>query len=84
MLLDLEPDADVAPALGLLVERLPERGQQLAAVVIELIVIGFTVLVFIIGGLRIAENAWSSEACPFRGSATIARQSTTRMATRAP
>lgn len=46
-------------AVEILVERLPERAQQVAAVVIELIVIGFTVLVFIIGGLRIAENAWN-------------------------
>lgn len=46
-------------AVEILVERLPERGQQAAAVVIELIVIGFVTLVFIIGGLRIADNAWN-------------------------
>lgn len=45
-------------AVEILVERLPERLQLAMAVLIELIVIGFTVLVFIIGGLRIAENAW--------------------------
>lgn len=45
-------------AVEILVERLPERAQLAMAVLIELIVIGFTVLVFMIGGIRIAENAW--------------------------
>jgi TRAP-type C4-dicarboxylate transport system permease small subunit len=46
-------------AVEILVERLPERGQQAMAVIIELTVIAFTMLVFIIGGIRIAENAWA-------------------------
>lgn len=45
-------------AVEILVERLPERAQLAMAVLIELVVIGFTVLVFMIGGIRIAENAW--------------------------
>lgn len=46
-------------AVEILVERLPERGQRTMAVLIELIVIAFVVLVFMIGGIRIADNAWT-------------------------
>jgi TRAP-type C4-dicarboxylate transport system permease small subunit len=46
-------------AVEILVERLSERLQLAMAVLIELIVIAFAVLVFMIGGLRIAENAWA-------------------------
>ncbi len=46
-------------AVEILVERLPERLQLAMAVLIEVVVIGFTVLVFMIGGLRIADNAWT-------------------------
>lgn len=46
-------------AVEILVERLPVGLQRAMAVLIELVVIGFTVIVFMIGGLRVAENAWT-------------------------
>lgn len=45
-------------AVEMFIEKLPLAGQKIIAVVIELIVMFFTVLVFIWGGIRVAENAW--------------------------
>ncbi|WP_165310816.1 TRAP transporter small permease [Microbacterium protaetiae] len=45
-------------AVEMFVQKLPERGQTIMGLVIELIVIFFTVFVFIIGGARVAESTW--------------------------
>lgn len=45
-------------AVEMFIEKLPLTGQKFAAVVIELIVMFFTVLVFIWGGIRVSQNAW--------------------------
>lgn len=45
-------------AVEMFIEKLPLGGQKIVAVTIELIVVFFTVLVFIWGGIRVAENAW--------------------------
>jgi TRAP-type C4-dicarboxylate transport system permease small subunit len=46
-------------AVEILVEKLPLAGQRVMGVVIELIVIFFFILVFIIGGSRMADSAWN-------------------------
>ena len=46
-------------AVEILVQRLPDRLHQAMAVIVELVVIAFTVLVFMLGGIRIADNAWT-------------------------
>lgn len=48
-------------AVEILIEKLPPRLQRVMGVVIELIVMVFIVLVFIIGGSRVAENAWGQD-----------------------
>ncbi|UNK70716.1 TRAP transporter small permease [Microbacterium sp. H1-D42] len=48
-------------AVEILVKKLPLAGQRVMAVVIELIVIFFFVMVFIIGGWRVADNAWNQD-----------------------
>jgi len=45
-------------AVEMLVEKLPERGQLVAGLVIETIVIAFTLFTFVWGGWRISQNAW--------------------------
>lgn len=45
-------------AVEVLIERLPLRLQKTMGVIIELIVVVFTVFVFIWGGWRVAVNAW--------------------------
>lgn len=45
-------------AVEMFVEKLPPNLQKVMGVVIELITIFFTVFVFIVGGARVAENAW--------------------------
>nr|WP_255622333.1 TRAP transporter small permease [Tessaracoccus sp. OS52] len=45
-------------AVEMLVEKLPMRGQKVMGIIIELVVIFFFISVFIMGGLRVAENAW--------------------------
>lgn|GEM_PF-149975 len=48
-------------AVGILVEKLPLGGQRIMAVVIELIVMFFILLVFIFGGLRVSANSWGQD-----------------------
>ncbi|MFF2632460.1 TRAP transporter small permease [Microbacterium sp. NPDC058021] len=48
-------------AVAMLVEKLPLGGQKIMGLVTELIVIFFIVFVFIIGGSRVAENAWGQD-----------------------
>lgn len=45
-------------AVEMFIEKLPLPGQRIVSVVIELIVIFFTVFIFIWGGMRVSENAW--------------------------
>lgn len=45
-------------AVEMFIGKLPLAGQRITAVIIELIVMFFTVLVFIWGGIRVSENAW--------------------------
>ena len=45
-------------AVEMLVEKLPMRGQLVAGLVIEAIVIAFTLFTFVWGGWRISQNAW--------------------------
>jgi TRAP-type C4-dicarboxylate transport system permease small subunit len=46
-------------AVELLASKFPAAGQLIIAVAVELIVIFFAVFVFVIGGYRVASNAWS-------------------------
>lgn len=48
-------------AVEILIEKLPLHLQRVMGVVIELIVIFFIVLVFIIGGSQVADNAWGQD-----------------------
>ncbi|GAA1749753.1 TRAP transporter small permease [Agromyces humatus] len=48
-------------AVEMLVEKLPLGVQKVMGIVIELIVMIFILLVFIIGGSRVAENAWNQD-----------------------
>ncbi|WP_237565369.1 TRAP transporter small permease [Ornithinimicrobium cavernae] len=48
-------------AVEMLVERLPQRGQLVMGVLIELIVIAFTLFTFVWGGWRISQNAWEQQ-----------------------
>jgi TRAP-type C4-dicarboxylate transport system permease small subunit len=48
-------------AVEILIEKLPLRLQRVWAVVIELIVIFFVVMVFIVGGSAVADNAWGQD-----------------------
>ncbi|WP_157157233.1 TRAP transporter small permease [Diaminobutyricimonas sp. LJ205] len=48
-------------AVMILVEKLPRRAQRVMGVVIELTVIFFFVVAFIIGGSSVAENAWGQD-----------------------
>ena len=48
-------------AVEILVEKLPPKPQRAMGVVIELIVIFFFVVAFIIGGSSVAENAWGQD-----------------------
>lgn len=48
-------------AVTMLIEKLPTRGQQTMAVIIEIIVMFFVSLVFIFGGLRVSANAWNQD-----------------------
>jgi TRAP-type C4-dicarboxylate transport system permease small subunit len=48
-------------AVEMLIEKLSPRLQKVMGIVIELIVMFFIVLVFIIGGSRVAENAWDQD-----------------------
>jgi TRAP-type C4-dicarboxylate transport system permease small subunit len=48
-------------AVEMLIEKLPLRLQKVMGVIIELLVMFFIVLVFIVGGSRVAENAWSQD-----------------------
>lgn len=45
-------------AVEMLVEKLPWRGQQTMGIVIETVVIAFTLFTFVWGGWRISQNAW--------------------------
>lgn len=45
-------------AVEMFVQKLPQSGQRIMGVIIELIVIFFTVFVFIWGGARVAMGAW--------------------------
>lgn len=46
-------------AVEILVAKLPARLEKVMGVVIELVVVFFAILVFIMGGARVAENAWA-------------------------
>jgi TRAP-type C4-dicarboxylate transport system permease small subunit len=48
-------------AVEILIEKLPARVQTVMGIVIELIVMFFIILTFIIGGFRVAENAWNQD-----------------------
>lgn len=48
-------------AVMIVVEKLPLKGQRVMGIVIELIVMFFFTLVFIIGGSRVADNAWAQD-----------------------
>ena len=48
-------------AVEILIEKLPGRLQKVMGIVIELIVMFFIILTFIIGGSRVAENAWNQD-----------------------
>ena len=48
-------------AVEILVEKLPLGGQKIMAIVIEAIVIFFIVAAFIVGGSRVASNAWGQD-----------------------
>jgi len=48
-------------AVEILIEKLSPRGQKVMGIIIELIVIFFALLIFIYGGLRVAENAWGQD-----------------------
>jgi TRAP-type C4-dicarboxylate transport system permease small subunit len=48
-------------AVEILIEKLPQRVQTVMGVVIELLVMFFIVMVFIVGGSRVAENAWNQD-----------------------
>ena len=48
-------------AVEILIEKLSPRLQKVMGVIIELIVIFFALLIFIYGGLRVAENAWGQD-----------------------
>jgi len=45
-------------AVEMFVEKLPPRAQKVQGVIIELVVVFFTVFVFVWGGSRVAVNAW--------------------------
>jgi TRAP-type C4-dicarboxylate transport system permease small subunit len=45
-------------AVEMFIEKLPQVGQKIIAIVIELIVMFFTVFIFIWGGIRVAQNSW--------------------------
>lgn len=48
-------------AVEILIEKLPPHLQKVMGIIIELVVIFFAVLIFIYGGARVAENAWSQD-----------------------
>ena len=48
-------------AVELLVSKFPRTAQLAVAVAVELIVIFFALLVFVVGGYRVAENAWNQQ-----------------------
>lgn len=48
-------------AVELLVSRFPRVAQLAVAVAVELIIIFFAILVFVVGGYRVAENAWDQQ-----------------------
>lgn len=48
-------------AVELLVSKFPRTAQLAVAVAVELIVIFFALLVFVVGGYRVAENAWDQQ-----------------------
>ncbi|MCD2444101.1 TRAP transporter small permease [Agromyces sp. SYSU K20354] len=48
-------------AVEILVEKLPPRLQKVMGVVIEALVVFFILITFIIGGSRVAENAWDQD-----------------------
>ena len=48
-------------AVEMLIEKLPLRAQRVMGVIVELLVMFFIVLTFIIGGSRVAENAWAQD-----------------------
>lgn len=48
-------------AVELLVSTFPRTAQLAVAVAVELIVIFFAALVFVVGGYRVAENAWDQQ-----------------------
>jgi TRAP-type C4-dicarboxylate transport system permease small subunit len=48
-------------AVEILIEKLSPPLQKVMGIIIELIVIFFALLIFIYGGLRVAENAWGQD-----------------------
>ncbi|GAA1819307.1 TRAP transporter small permease [Agromyces neolithicus] len=48
-------------AVEILIEKLPLRWQKVMGIVNESIVIFFAILVFIVGGARVTDNAWSQD-----------------------
>lgn len=48
-------------AVELLVSKFPRTAQLAVAVVVELTIIFFAALVFVVGGYRVAENAWDQQ-----------------------
>jgi TRAP-type C4-dicarboxylate transport system permease small subunit len=48
-------------AVEILVEKLPLRFQKVVGIVIELLVMFFITLTFVIGGSRVVENAWRQD-----------------------
>jgi TRAP-type C4-dicarboxylate transport system permease small subunit len=48
-------------AVEILIEKLPLGGQRVMGIVNELIVMFFIILVFIVGGIRVATNSWNQD-----------------------
>lgn len=48
-------------AVEMLVEKLPNGGQRAMGILIEVIVIAFTLFTFVWGGWRISQNAWGQQ-----------------------
>lgn len=48
-------------AVEILIEKLSPRLQEVMGIIIEVVVIFFALLIFIYGGLRVAENAWGQD-----------------------